>query len=81
MRTSVLSALRSAERRNRPRWRAQHLLRTSLPEWHAHQVINDELDRQLANVDPLTGESVWQALLEAHSAKICKLNLVKRSPR
>ena len=81
MKTSVLSALRSAERRNRSRWRARYLPRTSLREWYIDQLINDELDRQLANVDPLAGKSTWQALLEVHSAQICKLNLVKQSPR
>jgi hypothetical protein len=81
MRASVLSALRSAERRNRPRWRARHLPRTALAERYVNRLISDELERQLASVDPLTGTSVWQALLEIHSSKICKLNLVKRSPR
>jgi hypothetical protein len=81
MRASVLSALRSAERRNRPRWRARHLPRTALAERYVNRLISDELERQLASVDPLTGASVWQALLAIHSSKICKLNLVKRSPR
>jgi len=81
MRTSMLSGLHSAERRNRPRWRARHLPRTSLAEWYVNGLIGDKLERQLAAIDPVTGNSVWQRLLESHSTKICKLNLVKRSPR
>ena len=81
MKTNVLSTARGAERRNRPRWRARYLPRTALTEWYVNGLIGDELGRQLASLDPLTGESVWQALLEAHSARICKLNVVKQSPR
>jgi len=81
MKTNVLSTLRSAERRNRPRWRARHLPRTALAEWYVNGLIGDELDRQLTGVDPLNGGNVWLALLEVHAAKICKLNLVRRSPR
>jgi hypothetical protein len=77
----VLSVLRSAERRNRPRWRARHLPRTALAERYVKRLIGDELERQLASVDPFTGRSARQALLEVHSSKICKLSLVKRSPR
>ena len=75
----VLSVLRSAEGRNRPRWRARHLPRTALAERYVNRLIGDELERQLASVDPLTGAR--QALLEVHSSKICKLSLIKRSPR
>jgi hypothetical protein len=81
MKTSVRSALRIAERRNRLRWHARYLPRTALAGWYVNGLICDVLERQLAGVDPLAGRSVWQALLEVHGSKICKLDLAKRSPR
>ena len=76
MGASVLSALRSAERRNRPRWRVRHLPRTAVAERYVNRLISDELERQLASVNPLTGASVWQALLAIHSSKICNCQAI-----
>jgi hypothetical protein len=53
----VLSVLRSAERRNRPRWRARHLPRTALAERYVNRLIGDELERQLASLESHANES------------------------